>query len=89
MTITVLLHDKADKEVRRLDAPTQDCIKKELKELETNPEKGKHLEHGPFWSLRIGDYRAIYAYHATNKQIIILWAGHREHVYADFRKLME
>ena len=89
MTFTVLLHPKAYKELERLDKPTKHRIKEKLKELQNNPEKvGKRLKPSDFWSLRVGDYRAIYEIDINRKQVVVLFIGHRSKVYDDFSKLL-
>jgi len=56
-----------------------------LRELETDPEKiGKPLKYSDFWSLRVGDYRAIYEINRDKDQAIVLFIGHRKKVYDDF-----
>lgn len=78
----------ANKFLVSLDKSTENIIKKKLKELENFPEqRGKHLTHSHFWSLRIGDYRAIYEISKSDSKVIILFIGHRKDVYDDFSKL--
>lgn len=89
MTFIVLLHPKAHKELERLDKPTKHRIKEKLKELQNNPERvGKRLKPSDFWSLRVGDYRAIYEIDSSRKQVFVLFIGHRSKVYDDFSKLL-
>ncbi|MEX2722747.1 MAG: type II toxin-antitoxin system RelE/ParE family toxin [Candidatus Freyarchaeota archaeon] len=38
--------------------------------------------------MRVGDYRVIYEIDEENKQVIILFVGHRKKVYDDFSKLL-
>ena len=82
----ILLHPLAAKFLQKTDSEINKQIKKKLKELKEFPEqRGKHLRYTQFWSLRIGDYRAIYE--IKNKKVIILFIGHRDDVYDDFSKL--
>jgi mRNA interferase RelE/StbE len=84
----VLLHPKAAKELSKLDANIKTTIKEALKELADDPCRvGKQLKLSNFWSLRIGDYRAIYEINHENLQVIILFIGHRKKVYDDFTKM--
>jgi len=54
-------HPKAKEFLEKLDQQTRDRIKNKIKELEEFlGEGGKRLKHSNFWTLRIGDYRAIY-----------------------------
>ena len=84
----VFLHQKANKFLVSLDKSTESIIRKKLKELEEFPDqRGKHLTHSTFWSLRIGDYRAIYEISKNDSKVIIFFIGHRKDVYDDFSKL--
>ena len=89
MAFKVLLHPNAAKELSKLDAENKDRIKKVLGELAVDPWKlGKPLHPSDFWSIRSGDYRAIYEIKAKEKQVIVLFIGHRKKVYDDFSKLL-
>ena len=84
----ILLHPMAAKSLEKLETEISEQIKKKLKELREFPEqRGKHLRYTQFWSLRIGDYRAIYEIKKNEKRIIVLFIGHRDDVYDDFSKL--
>lgn len=88
MVFTVLLHPKAAKELEKIENATKARIVKRLRDLKDNPERvGKILKHSNFWSLRVGDYRAIYEIDRTRRQVIVLFIGHRKKVYDDFSKL--
>ena len=89
MVFKVLLHPNAAKELRKLDEQNQTRIKQSLKELAVDPRKtGKPLHPSDFWSVRSGDYRAIYEINAEKNQVIVLFVGHRKKVYDDFSKLL-
>ena len=89
MTFSVLLHPKAAKELQRIESQTRARIVEREKELWENLEKvGKPLKQSDFWSLRLGDYRAIYQIDADRKQVVILFVGHRSKVYDDFLKML-
>ncbi len=84
----ILLHPLADKFLKKIDPGISRQIKKKMLELKEFPDKrGKHLRYTQFWSLRIGDYRAIYEIRESEKKVIILFIGHRDDVYDDFSKL--
>ena len=86
MTYTVLLHPKAAKALNKTEEKTR--ITEKLKQLKTSPEKaGKRLKYCEYYSLRIGDYRAIYEINTNQKQVIVLYIGHRKNVYNDFTKI--
>jgi len=88
MSFTVLLHPKAAKELEKIENTIKARIVERLKELKDNPERvGKALRHSNFWSLRVGDYRAIYEIDRARRQVVVLFVGHRKKVYDDFSKL--
>jgi mRNA interferase RelE/StbE len=85
VVFTVLLHPKAAEELEKIEDTTKTRIVERLKD---NPERvGKILRHSNFWSLRVGDYRAIYEIDRTKGQVVVLFIGHRKKVYDDFSKL--
>lgn len=84
----VLMHPLALKSLEGLDKEIQRQIKNKLKELEEFPEqRGKHLRYTKFWTLRAGNYRAIYEVNKKDNAVIVLFIGHRDGVYDDFSKL--
>lgn len=88
MAFTVLLHPKAAKALEKIEKLTRLRIKNKLRELGDHPERiGKPLKYTNFWSMRIGDYRAIYEINRTKSQVVILFIGHRKKVYDDFSKI--
>ena len=89
MVFAILLYSKAAKELERLEEDLRTRIKERLRELKNNPESiGKALKPSDFWSLRIGDYRAIFEIDRAKKQVIVLFIGHRKKVYDDFSKML-
>jgi mRNA interferase RelE/StbE len=89
VAFAILLHLKAAKELERLEEDLRTRIKERLRELNNNPESiGKALKLSDFWSLRIGDYRAIFEIDRAKKQVIVLFIGHRKKVYDDFSKML-
>ena len=88
MVFAVLLHPKAAKELEKIENTTKTRIVERLRDLKDNLERvGKILRHSNFWSLRVGDYRAIYEIDRTKRQVVVLFIGHRKKVYDDFSKL--
>ena len=88
MVFAVLLHPKAAKELEKIENTTKTRILERLRDLKDNPERvGKILRQSNFWSLRVGDYRAIYEIDRTRRQVVVLFIGHRKKVYDDFSKL--
>jgi mRNA interferase RelE/StbE len=88
VTYTVPVHPKAAKELQSLECQTRARIVERARELCDKPEAGKPLAQSDFWSLRVGDYRAIYQIYREKKQVAILFVGHRSKVYDDFTKML-
>jgi mRNA interferase RelE/StbE len=89
VAFTVLLHPKAAKELDKTEQTVKSRITERLSELVSDPEAGgKALKPSGFWSLRVGDYRAIYEIDRTKKRVIVLFIGHRKRVYDDFSKML-
>jgi mRNA interferase RelE/StbE len=88
VTFTILLHPKAAKALKKIEEQTRSRITEKLRELRNRPERaGKRLKYSDFWSLRVGDYRAIYEINTNKNQLTILFIGHRKKVYDDFSKI--
>ena len=88
MKYKVLLHPKAAQELDKIGEPMRSRIKKRLKELQGSPEgQGKNLRYTDYWSLRIGDLRAIYEINRDRGQVVVLYVGHRRNVYDDFSRI--
>ena len=88
MGYSILLHPKAHDFFNTTDKDLKHRLKQKIKELCINPRKGKKLKHSDFYRFRIGEYRVIYELNDHKKQIIILYIGHRKHVYDDFSRLI-
>jgi len=89
VSYAVFLHPKAAKELKKLEASIQERIIEHLRGLRENPEvKGKRLTQSEFWSLRVGDHRAIYQIDSDKRQVVVLFVGHRSKVYDDFSKML-
>lgn len=82
--MTVLLSERAARDlavVRGAQPAMHDRIIRKIQTLADNPTSGKHLV-GPLkgkWSLRVGEYRAIYEF--DKRTICILTVSHRKEVY--------
>ena len=88
MNFAVLLHPKAAGELNKIKEPTRSRIRERMMELRSDPEEaGKKLRYSDFWSLRIGDYRAIYEINRDREQVIVLYVGHRRNVYDDLSRI--
>jgi len=89
VTFTILLHPKAAKALKKIEKQTRSKITEKLRDLKNHPERtGKRLKHSDFWSLRAGDYCAIYEINIDKNQVIILYIGHRKKVYDDVSKIL-
>ncbi len=87
MAFTVFLHPKAAKVLGKIEKSIKTRIIEKLRELGDNPGKvGKPLKYSEFWSIRVGDYRAIYEIN-SDKNLVVLFIGHRKNVYDDFSKM--
>ena len=69
--------------LRKSDKLLRERIINKLEELKQNPEIGKPLTGNlsGLWSLRIGDYRAIYQVFQNKMLILLLKLGHRKQIY--------
>jgi mRNA-degrading endonuclease RelE of RelBE toxin-antitoxin system len=89
LVFRVLLHPNAAKALRKLDDANRARMRKVLGELEVDPWKArKPLHPSDFWSVRAGDYRAVYEIDADQNQVTVLFIGHRKKVYDDFSKML-
>lgn len=87
MTWIVEWHDKARRELRKLDPSTQDTILHFFRErimVDDDPRRfGKALrhDHKGLWRYRIGDYRAVCQIQDRHLIVLVLAVGHRRHIY--------
>jgi mRNA interferase RelE/StbE len=79
----IILEKKPEDFFRKLEKVEQERIVKKFNELEKNPQLGKPLTANlaGLWSLRFGDYRAIYQIKHEELIILVLKLGHRKNVY--------
>jgi len=89
LVFRVLLDSTAAKALRKLDDVNKARMKRTLGELAVDPWKaGKPLHPSDFWSVRAGDYRAIYEIDKKQNQVTVLFIGHRKKVYDNFTKML-
>ena len=89
MDYSVLLHPKTNEALNSLDKSIRSRVKQRLIELKEAPEeKRTRLKYTDYWRIRVGDYRAIYEIKPQDKQVIVLYIGHRKNVYDDFSKII-
>ncbi|HDI75095.1 MAG TPA: type II toxin-antitoxin system RelE/ParE family toxin [Thermoprotei archaeon] len=87
MKYRVLWTKTAVRCLRKLDRETAKRIIDSVEEASEKPFKYiKKLYGMPFYSLRIGDYRAILAVDSSKQTIVVLEVEHRKKVYEHFRK---
>jgi mRNA interferase RelE/StbE len=74
---------EAEDFLKKLDKEIRLRIFKKLDSLKENPELGKPLTANlaGLWSLRVGDYRAVYQIDNNQLLIFVIKIGHRKNVY--------
>ena len=88
MAYQIFLHPKADGTRKKLDKKTQATVKKKIRKLGEFPEKEERLIGTNFWKIRAGNYRIIYEIEPQANRVLILYIGHRKHVYDEFQRLL-
>lgn len=83
MSYKILLSQKANDFLEKLNKKDRERMKKKLEDLKDNPELGKPLtgKLTGLWSLRTGDYRAVYQIRHNELLILVLKIKHRKNVY--------
>ncbi len=83
LSFDIVLSAESEQFLRKCDKAVRNRIIKSLRKLEDEPEKGKPLTSilTGLWSLRIGDYRAIYQIKNNELIILVVKIGHRKNVY--------
>ncbi len=83
MPFEVVLSAESEEFIKKCDKAVRNRILKSLRKLEDDPEIGKPLTSilTGLWSLRIGDYRAIYQVKNSELIILVIKIGHRKNVY--------
>lgn len=83
MSFEIVLTSESEEFIKKCDKPVRNRIIKSLRKLENEPESGKPLTSilTGLWSLRIGDYRAIYQIKNSELVVIVIKIGHRKKVY--------
>lgn len=78
-----MLTAESEEFIKKCDKPIRVRIIKSLRELESEPETGEPLTSilTGLWSLRIGDYRAIYQIKNNELMVVVIRIGHRKDVY--------
>lgn len=75
-------HEKASKELSKIDETTQERILNKIEEAAGNPSHFlKGLKGTRFYRLRVGDYRIIIDWYRKENVIVILMIGKRDQIY--------
>ena len=83
MSFDIVLTAESEEFIKKCDKVIRNRIIKSLRKLENEPESGKPLTSilTGLWSLRIGDYRAIYQIKNSELIVVVIRIGHRKNVY--------
>ncbi len=80
----IVIDDKVIKDLKKIDRVWQKRIIEKIKTvLRNNPYSGKKLvgNLSPFWRLRVGDYRVIYAIEESIVTVEVIKIKHRKESY--------
>ena len=80
---SISISDEAAKQIRRLDKPIRERIRKRIRELAKTPRPAgaKRLRQRPDWRVRVGDYRIVYRIEDQELVVLVVKVGHRKDVY--------
>lgn len=86
MPYKLLIERRAEKDIKRLEAPLFTKITTRIKELSNTPHpQGSRKITGSQndWRIRIGDYRILYEIDNKTKTIKVMRVKHRREAYRD------
>ena len=80
---SISISDEAAKQIRRLDKPIRERIRKRIRELAKTPRPAgaQRLRKRPDWRIRVGDYRIVYRIEDQELVVLVVKVGHRKDVY--------
>jgi mRNA interferase RelE/StbE len=83
LSFGIVLTAESEEFIKKCDKAIRNRILKSLRKLETDPESGKPMTSilTGLWSLRMGDYRAIYQIKNNELVVVVIKIGHRKNVY--------
>lgn len=84
MSYKLLIDDKVIKDMKKIDRHWQKRILDKIKtQLVSNPYSGKKLvgNLSPYWRMRVGDYRILYAIEEEIVTVEVIRVRHRKEVY--------
>lgn len=84
---TIILSDRAEEDLRRLDKTNANRVRGKLKELAQKAASYPHTalkgKYSGLYRLRIGNYRAVYELFHEDQLIVVVRIGHRREVYEE------
>ncbi|MBU0470733.1 MAG: type II toxin-antitoxin system RelE/ParE family toxin [Nanoarchaeota archaeon] len=84
----IILSNKAEKELKKLDKGVRDRIINSLKRIRVRPENYlTRLVGDQIYKLRVGDYRILMDIDKGNLLILVLKVSYRRNVYKSLTKL--
>jgi mRNA interferase RelE/StbE len=79
----IVLTNKAEKQLKKLDKPMQERIIAALEKIRIRPESFiTKLVGDPAYKLRVGDYRVLLEIEHDLLIILVLKMGHRRNIYS-------
>ena len=83
MLFNIVLTAESEEFIKKCDKAIRNRIIKSFRKLENEPESGKPLTSvlTGLWSLRIGDYWAIYQTKYSELIVLVIKIGHKKNVY--------
>ncbi len=83
MSFNIVLTAESEEFIKKSDRAIRNRIIKSFRKLENEPESGKPLTSilTGLWSLRIGDYWAIYQTKNSELTVLVIKIGHKKNVY--------
>ena len=83
MLFNIVLTAESEEFIKKCDKAIRNRIIKSFRKLENEPESGKPLTSvlTGLWSLRIGDYWAIYQTKNSELIFLVIKIGHKKNVY--------
>ena len=87
---TVILSERAEKELKSIDANIAEGIKSDILSLENNPRPlgvKKLRGYKDLWRIKSNVYRIIYRINDGNVTVIVVRIAHRKEVYRNIKPL--
>jgi mRNA interferase RelE/StbE len=82
LTYEIVLTDKAEKQLKKLDKVIQERIISALEKIRVRPESFiTKIVGDPAYKLRVGDYRVLLEIEHNRLIILVLKMGHRRNIY--------